>query len=158
MARRQASKPVRDDREIECGAPDCDARFVPERSTAKYHSATCRQRAARARKAAERDAAEEANTGTDAEHGLVKAVRQALEAAGKLSTVNGQLALELARRAVHPESSLVSMSKELDARLTAALGTTAVAVTEPEDDDVSKARKARDRKRAAAGEASAGRA
>jgi hypothetical protein len=152
MPRRKAAA---DRAEVECAAPDCSVRFSPERSTAKYHSATCRQRAGRARKAAEREAAEAAKSGTDAEHGLVKAVRIALEAAGKLSTVNGQLALELARRAVNPESNLVSMSKELDARLTAALGVKAAAVAEPEpaDDDVTKARKARDRKRAAAGEA-----
>lgn len=140
-----------------CEAPDCAVRFVPRRSTARYHSATCQRRASRARKAVEREAAEEAKTGTDAEHGLVKAVRAQLAEAGKLETVNGQLALELARRAVTPESSLVSISKELDSRLTAALGTAASANDLPpasvEQDDVTKAREARDRKRANAGQA-----
>jgi hypothetical protein len=143
--------------EVVCAAPDCGARFVPKRSTAKYHSATCQRRASRARKAAEREASEEAKAGTDAEHGLVKAVRAQLAKAGKLETVNGQLALELARRAVTPESSLVSISKELDSRLTAALGTAVSAGDLPsapvEQDDVTKAREARDRKRAAAGQA-----
>jgi hypothetical protein len=146
---------------IECARPGCGEVFVPQRSTARYHSATCRQRAARARKAAEHNAAENAKTGTRDEHDLVKAVRLELTQLDKLDTVNGQLVLQLARRAANPdESSLVALSKEIDARMTAARGAVPAAGSKPapaeDDDDVTKARAARDRKRAGLGEASAG--
>jgi hypothetical protein len=146
-----------------CAAPGCGERFVPKRSTARYHSATCRQRAARQRKAAEHNETEEAKTGTRDEHDLVKAVRLELEKAGRLMTVNGQLALQLARRAANPEESgLVGLSKELDARMTAALadskqpetgGAGADSDGDPadEEDEVTRARRQREEARQAAG-------
>jgi hypothetical protein len=153
------SKPAPSREPIECARPGCDERFVPRRSTAKYHSATCQRRASRQRKAVEHQVAEEAKTGTKDEHGLVKAVRIELEREGKVDTVDGQLALQLARRAADPtEPSLMSLSKEIRAVMAAAIGKPSAGAdeapaAEAEDDDVSKARKARDRKRAAAGQA-----
>ena len=150
--------------ERECEAPDCAVRFTPPRSDAKYHAKTCRQRAARARKAAECQQVEDSKTGT-AEHGLVRAVRSRLMNVEALDTVNGQLALELARRAVDQASPLVAMAKELDARITAAIAeaghdadpaAAGTSVASAESDEVRKAREARDRKRAALGEAPAG--
>lgn len=142
----------------ECAAPDCSETFTPKRSTAKYHSATCRQRAARANKAAaaEKVVAVDPDTG-NAEHGLVRAVRMELEAAGASDTVAGQLALQLARRIANPEEAgLSALSKELRSLLAEAKGAAAVpadpaAAPEPEEDDeVALARKAREAKAAAA--------
>lgn len=155
MSRRVVAEPKGP---VECAAPDCAVEFVPKRSTARYHSATCRQRAGRNRKAAAHQAGEEAKTGTDAEHGLVRSVRLALEKAEAIDEVAGQLALQLARRAANPdEPSLTALSKEIRALVAEAIGSTPAGSSptpEPvEDDDVAKARKARDRKRAAAGQA-----
>lgn len=141
----------------ECAAPDCSETFTPKRSTAKYHSATCRQRASRANKAAaaEQVVAVDPDTG-NAEHGLVRAVRTELEAAGAVGTVAGQLALQLARRIANPEEAgLSALSKELRSLLAEAKGAAAVpadpaAEAEPEDDEVALARKAREAKAAAA--------
>ncbi|HEY9353539.1 MAG TPA: hypothetical protein VIP28_09825 [Nocardioides sp.] len=142
----------------ECAAPDCTEQFVPKRSTAKYHSATCRQRASRANKAAEAEqvVAVDPDTG-NAEHGLVRAVRTELEAAGAVGTVAGQLALQLARRIANPEEAgLSALSKELRSLLAEAKGAAAVPAdpaVEPEpeeDDEVTRVRKLREAKAAAA--------
>jgi hypothetical protein len=145
--------------ERECEAPECSARFTPKRSTARYCSVTCRQRAGRARKAAAESVSADAENGL-AEHDLVKAVRLELEAAGKAQTFNGQLALQLARKLVNPEESgATALSKELRTVMAAALEASVAAATpeepRPEDDEVTRAREARERK---AREASAGRA
>ncbi|MGH3478442.1 MAG: hypothetical protein ACRDQD_16585 [Nocardioidaceae bacterium] len=141
----------------ECAAPDCKEQFTPKRSTAKYHTDTCRQRAARARKAAKDEQVVPVDPDTgDAEHGLVRAVRQELEGANALYTVAGQLALQLARRIANPEEAgLSALSKELRSLLAEAKGAAAVpadpaAESEPEDDEVALARKAREAKAAAA--------
>jgi hypothetical protein len=103
-----------------CEGPDCEVEFEPKRSTAKYHSATCRQRAARDRKAAAESVAADAEAGK-AEHTLVRAVRKELEDAEALDTVAGQLALQIARRIANPECTGVStLSKELRALLSGA--------------------------------------
>lgn len=140
-----------------CEAPDCEVRFTPARSTGRFHTRTCAQRAARARKAAERQTTEDADAGSSAEHGLVKAVRQQLEKAKALDTVNGQLALELAKRAVNQDSNLVAMSKELDARMAAATETASAAgaasgapTPAPTEDAVGRARRRREEIAAAA--------
>jgi len=143
-----------------CEAPDCDVEFEPARSTARFHTATCRQRAARARKAADAHEIDEAKTDTLAEHGLVKAVRTELEQAKKDQTFSGQLAIQLARRLANPEESgSTALSKELRAVMAEALVSVvppaAGAGSEPappvEDDQVSRARRAReDKARAAA--------
>lgn len=143
-----------------CEAPDCVVDFVPQRSTARYHSTTCRSRAARARKAAEHHAAEESKTDTTAEHDLVKAVRLELHSANATMTVAGQLALQLARRIADPEAAGIStLSKELRALLVeAGVKQPAPAgaddpkpAEEPEDDEVTRARTRRKEARKAAG-------
>lgn len=147
-----------------CEAPDCAVVFEPERATAKYHSATCRQRAARARKAAATNAADESKSDTPAEHGLVKAVRKELEDAKALESVPGQLALQFARRMANPdESGLSAMSKELRLLLAEAKGGVASATAgtpptsdEDQDDEVKQARRRREEMEArAAAEAKA---
>lgn len=141
-----------------CDAPDCGNEFEPKRSTARYCSATCRQRAARARRAAadERFVPTDPDTG-DAEHGLVRAVRKELEAAGALETVAGQLALQLARRIANPEEAgLSALSKELRSLLEEAKGSRkpepadAPEPTPEPEDEVTKLRRAREAKAAAA--------
>lgn len=142
-----------------CEGPDCEVEFEPKRSTARFHSPTCRQRAGRARKAAEAEAAAEKDAGGDAEHGLVKAVRKELVEAEALDTVAGQLALQVARRIADPECSGVSgLSKELRALLAEAKGATPPdpapeGGAEPveEEDEVTKARRQREEARQAAG-------
>lgn len=142
---------------IECGYVDCSVRFVPKRSTAKYCSATCRQRARRAAAAANAEQRVPVDPGTgDAEHGLVRAVRQDLERADAIGTVAGQLALQLARRAANPEESGLSLlSKEIRALIAEAKGVQAEPDAPPAepDDEVTKARKARAEAREAAGRA-----
>jgi hypothetical protein len=145
--------------ELTCAGPDCDVRFVPKRSTARFHSDTCRRRAGRGGRKAKDPAALPDDPD---EHDLVKAVRAELEKHEAVSTVSGQLALQLARRAANPmDPGLVALSKELDARMAAAIGKQpaapvgdeAAGAAEPEDDEVRKARAKRDAKRAAASEA-----
>lgn len=139
-----------------CAAPDCENEFVPQRSTARYCSATCRQRAARARKAAasEEVVPTDPDTG-DAEHGLVRAVRNELAAADALTTVDGQIALQLARKLADPDHVSSGLAKELRATIAAAKGASNTEPVEPEptpetEDEVTKARKAREAKAAAA--------
>lgn len=141
-----------------CEGPDCGVEFEPKRSTARYHSATCRQRAGRARKAAAESVEADAAQGKD-EHPLVRSVRAELVTAGRLDSFNGQLALQLARRLANPEESAVTtLSKELRAVMAAA---TADRPEDPEptpdagqpadaDDEI---RRKRDAKRQAAREA-----
>jgi hypothetical protein len=103
-----------------CEGPGCEVDFEPVRSTARFHSATCRQRAARDRKAAGQSVEVDAAAGK-AEHSLIRAVRKELVDAGALDTVDGQLALQIARRIVDPDGTGVStLSKELRSLLAAA--------------------------------------
>jgi hypothetical protein len=141
-----------------CAGPECQVDFEPKRSTAKFCSTTCRSRAARAKKAAAESVEADAEAGK-AEHALVRAVRTELTEADALNTVDGQLALQVARRISHPDTSGIStLSKELRALLAAvsaekpgAAGSTES--VEGEDDEVTRARKAREAKLARAAEA-----
>jgi hypothetical protein len=145
---------------VRCAGPSCEVDFEPVRSTAKYHSATCRQRAARDRKAAKESVEADAEAGK-AEHALVRAVRKDLAAAKALDTVAGQLALAAARRIANPdEAGFAAMSKELRALLAEAKGSADPAPAEPpppadDDDEVKKARRRREEIAAAAAEAEA---
>ena len=142
--------------EVTCAAPDCSETFVPKRSTAKYHSPTCRQRASRANKAAaaEKVVTVDPDTG-DAEHGLVRAVRNELTEAKALDTVDGQVAMQLARKLTDPDHVSPGLAKELRATIAAAKGASAEPKSDStpaaeEDDEVALARKAREAKAAAA--------
>lgn len=140
---------------LTCQAPDCGVEFEARAGT-KFHTATCRSRARRAREAAAANASDEAKTDTPAEHGLVKAVRRELEQARAMDTVAGQLAMQFARQLVNPEaSSLTAMSKELRALLEEAKAGAAPTPdpggTPPADDDeVTRARRKREEIEAAA--------
>ncbi len=149
---------------IACAAPECANKFTPKRSTARYCGTTCRQRAARARKAvAAAEAADSQAKTADAEHGLVRATRKQLEEADALDTVDGQIALQLARKLADPDHVSSGLAKELRATLAAATGAKTLAdsggdgppAPAPEDDEVTRARESRERK---AREAAAGRA
>lgn len=142
-----------------CEGPDCGVEFEPKRSTARFCSATCRQRAGRARKAAEvaaQPAPPEPQSGA-AEHTLVSTVRKELEDADALATVPGQLALQIARRIAAPDCAGVStLSKELRALLAEAKGDQPAGPDEPaepvvEEDELDKARRQRAEARQAAG-------
>lgn len=141
-----------------CEGPDCTTEFEPKRSTARYCTPTCRQRAGRRRKAVDAEARALATEGDDApaEPGLVRAVRKELEGAEALETVPGQLAILLARKIANPEESgITAMSKELRALLTEAKGTPGPApapdgAAEAGDDEVTEARRRREEIAAAA--------
>jgi hypothetical protein len=142
-----------------CAGPDCETDFTPKRSTARFCSTTCRSRAARAKKAAAESVEADAESGK-AEHALVRAVRKELATAKATDTVDGQLALQVARRISHPDTAGIStLSKELRALIAAAKAEApagpAPAEPEPveEDDEVTRARKAREAKLARAAEA-----
>jgi predicted nucleic acid-binding Zn ribbon protein len=126
---------------VKCGV--CGKDFEARRSTAKYCSARCRQRQ---RQRQRRSAV--------APRGLIKTVTAELKAAGKLDSFDGQLAVELARQLTQGASGIPSLSKELRAVMASALGDVSPAqqsVVE-DDDEVAKARSARERKaREAAG-------
>jgi hypothetical protein len=121
--------------------------FEARRSTAKYCSDKCRQRARRGTKAA----AAVARTSTDEQAGgLVEAVRKQLAEAGRLNTVDGQAALVLAKQATATGATGVSaLIKEMRQVLSAAM----VGVEAPSppgsvvpEDQLTKARKAREQK------------
>lgn len=84
----------------------------------------------------------------------MKAVWAELVEADRLTTFKGQLALQLARRLVNPdESGVTALAKELQALMKDVTGPSAVAGDrrdEPEDDEVAKARQAREAKALAA--------
>ncbi|MGH3976995.1 MAG: hypothetical protein ACRDS9_27300 [Pseudonocardiaceae bacterium] len=159
MSRKPKAPPAAERESVRCEAPDCKVDFVPKRSTARYCTTTCRSRAARSRKAAEDNAAEETKTGTDAEHELVRAVRLELDKAKATMTVAGQLALQVARRIANPETSGISaLSKELRELLAEACGPAQPVNSGPppkvEEDEVDKARRRREEKAARAAEKS----
>lgn len=135
---------------VACAGPECSVRFKPQRRTARYHSGTCRQRAARAKKAAAESVEADVDAGKE-DHPLVKAVRAELAKVDREDTFNGQLALQLARKLTNPdESGSTALSKELRAVMTAALagaGQEQSPATAPvEDDEITRAREARERK------------
>jgi hypothetical protein len=147
--------------EVTCAG--CGVVFEAARRNARWHSPACRKRAQRAgaKPAAEVEVEAERTSGSDPadRHGLVNAVRLELEKANAVDTFDGQLALQLARRLANPdESGVSSLSKELRTVMAAAVGKEPAggeaqpAAAEP-DDEVTRARKARDEARQAAGRA-----
>lgn len=125
--------------ELQCGT--CEEMFEAQRRSAKYCSDRCRQLASRRGRGSSSEAG-----------GLVGSVRSELEAAKAADTFAGQLALELAKRMSSPgETGISSLSKELRTVMAAALEGKTPAAAEVED-EVDKARQARERKaREAAG-------
>lgn len=137
----------------------CGDAFVAKRSTARFCSATCRQRTGRAARGAAAEVVAPAVAEGDGEDtGLVASVRAELVAADRDQTFYGQLALQLAGRlADRDESGISSLSKELRTVMAAALdGVAASAELEVpaaavEDDEVERARRRREESRQAAG-------
>lgn len=104
-----------------CGWADCGTTLEGRRPGTKFCSATCRNRAARDRAARGAQAKAEQAAAAGAEHTLVTAVRSELEAAAVLDTVDGQIALQLARRAVEANAAGVSgLMRELRTTIAAA--------------------------------------
>lgn len=83
----------------------CSNSFEAKRDSAKYCGGTCRKRAQRTsptRPDATPDTTNEPSIdGPAVDEGLIDATRAALEEAGAVDTVNGQLALLLARDLAH---------------------------------------------------------
>jgi hypothetical protein len=141
-----------------CEGPECTVEFEPKRSTARFCGPTCRQRASRARAAAAESVEADVEQGKN-DHPLVKAVRDELASADAENTFSGQLALQLARKLTNPEEkAATALSKELRTVMAAALagrtpepgGDDDGDEAEPED-EVTRARRARDEARQAAG-------
>lgn len=126
----------------------CGKTFQAARSNARWCSNPCRHRGAS-------PAGDAAPAEPDAPSGLVASVRRELESAKAVDTFAGQLALQLAKRLSTPEESgISSLSKELRTVMAAALeGRTPPTAEQAEpEDEVEKARRARDAKaRKAAG-------
>jgi hypothetical protein len=148
--------------EVTCAG--CGKVFTAKSSRAKWHSPGCKKQAQRNPPAPDVPA-----PGTPDEHPIVAAVRKELEAGGKAETVDGQAALLLASQAASAgATNVVSLIRQMREVLDAALGRKPGAgdPLEPEEppapepsaaDELTKARKSRERKLAQAGEA-AGRA
>ena len=100
----------------------CDAPFEAQRYQAKYCGDTCRKRAQRGGIAGKSETtAAEVNRPVS---GLVDAVTAELEAAGKVNSVAGQHALELANRiasAPAMSTGVAALSKQLQSVLAEAL-------------------------------------
>ena len=128
----------------------CNESFDAKRPQAKYCSTRCRTRASRAGLASNRNPAAVAPMVTRETSGLLDAVQAELEAAGKVNTVAGQHALELASRIVNApgmNTGVAALSKQLQNVLAEALRGAASAQANPLDE----LKKRRDRKRTAAG-------
>lgn len=116
-----------------CNAPHCDKPVpqTPGKRARLYCNANCRNKAHAARKA--NPAAVSTLPVPPADTTLADVVRRDLEAAERLATLPGQLALALATRIASPgttASSVATLSKELRALMAEAL-----AGTKPRDPD-----------------------
>ena len=128
----------------------CNEAFDAKRPQAKYCSTRCRTRASRAGLAVSRNPAAAAPTITRETSGLLDAVQAELEAAGKVNTVAGQHALELASRIVNApgmNTGVAALSKQLQNVLAEALR----GATGQQANPLDELKKRRDRKRTAAG-------
>ncbi len=122
---------------------ECGRFYAAQRTSSRFCSNTCGKRSQRARAAGiplraatpdDREASSE----------LVQAVVRELEAAGRLQTAFGQVAVELARRVASPFESaaaVAALARELGASMAAALAGVADAA-----DPLDEIRACRDRK------------
>lgn len=131
---------------VDMACVGCGETFEAKTRRAKWCSDACKMQAHRSGSPTDRPDAPAS--------GLEASVRRELESASAVDTFAGQLALQLAKRLSSPEESgISSLSKELRTVMSAALDgyTPPSAEAEPED-EVEKARRARDAKaRKAAG-------
>lgn len=139
--------------EVSCAG--CGILFTAKSPRAKWHTPGCKKQAQR-----NPPAAELPPPGDPAEHPIVAAVRKELDEHGKADTVDGQVALLLAGQAVSAgAANLGTLIRQMREVLDAALGRkpgAAEPVAEPEpapdapNDELTKARKSRERKLAQA--------
>lgn len=135
---------------VDMACVGCGVIFAAKTRRARWHSPACKTRTQRHGVTAVPNAVDLPEPTT----GLVASVRRELEAASAVETFAGQLALQLAKRLSTPEESgISSLSKELRTVMAAALeGHVPPAAEEQPEDEVEKARRARDAKaRKAAG-------
>jgi len=116
----------------------CGRDFEAKRRDAKTCSATCRSNKRNQSSPPDRD-----EIGSNS---LVKATTAELEAAGKVDTMLGQLAISLAGRMSGTTTGLAALSRELRSVIDAALGVKVPGVA-PVVDDVDELRARRDAKR-----------
>lgn len=116
----------------------CGADFEAKRKDAKTCSATCRSN--------KRNMSSPPAPSEVGSNSLVKATTAELEAAGKVDTMLGQLAISLAGRMSGTTTGLAALSKELREVTNAAIGVKA-AGSAPVVDDVDELRARRDAKR-----------
>lgn len=113
----------------------CGNAFEAQRPQAKYCGPTCRQRAHRSGPAV--PVVQIPAADGERAQGLIEVVEAELKTAGRLNTVAGQHALELARRIVHApgmNTGVAALSKQLQAVLAEALSGTQGQATDPIDE------------------------
>ncbi len=123
---------------IECEV--CGRPFEAKRKDAKTCGATCRSN--------KRNQSSPPESGEYRTNSLVAATRAELEAAGKVDTMLGQLAISLAGRMSGTTTGLAALSRELRFVIEAAIGKRSPSGTEAEGDYIDELRKRRDAKKA----------
>ncbi len=118
----------------------CGRDFEAKRRDAKTCSATCRSN--------KRNTSAPPDVDETGGYSLVDAIRSELEAAGKLNTSLGQLALVLARRISGETTGVAALSKELSRVTAAAIGSATPGASESDGDYIDELRKRRDAKKA----------
>lgn len=134
----------------------CGESFEASNRKARWCSDRCRKAVARKVAAHVDTEATDSPTFDEAPpSGLVAAVKSELERANVADTFAGQLAISLAKRLADPdETGASSLSKELRTVMSSALAGVTPPAAQEDDDEVAKAREARERKaRYAAGQA-----
>ena len=123
----------------------CGCAYTARRATSRFCGDTCGKRAQRARAAGTPLRASTPDDREASPSGLERAVTRELEAAGRLQSVAGQVALELAYRVASPHetgAAVAALARQLGATMTAALAGVA-----PAADPLDEIRARRDLKR-----------
>ena len=118
----------------------CGSEFEAKRKDAKTCSATCRSN--------KRNQVHAPDPDEVGQNSLVKAMKAELEAAGKVDTVLGQLAISLAGRMSGTTTGLAALSRELRSVTDAAIGVKSSTGPTAADDGIDELRRRRDAKRA----------
>jgi hypothetical protein len=137
--------------EVECAG--CGVSFTAKSPRAKWHDPACKKRAQRKPESVVDEAGDggEQEPTANSTYGrdVLDAVRRDLDKAGRLDTVDGRVAMYLARQSINPDcKNPAAMFKQMREALATALEGSepaAPAVPVPED-EVEKARKAREQK------------
>ena len=118
----------------------CGSEFEAKRKDAKTCSATCRSN--------KRNQVPAPDPDEVGQNSLVKATKTELEAAGKVDTMLGQLAISLAGRMSGTTTGLAALSRELRSVTDAAIGMKAKGGTDAKADGIDELRARRDAKKA----------